>query len=136
MTQTLTTGAHHIGLSVPDVDAATEFFCTTLGFKEVGGNPAYPSKFVSDGNTLLTLWQVTDPANAAPFDRQTNIGLHHLALSVADADVLATVHARVQAHPSATIEFAPAPMREGSATRHFMCAMPGGIRIEFVTPFA
>jgi hypothetical protein len=30
----------------------------------------------------------------------------------------------------------PELMREGSATHHFICAMPGGIRIEFATPFA
>ena len=136
MTQTLTTGTHHIGLSVPDLDTAADFFCATLGFKEVGGSPAYPSKFVSDGHVLLTLWQVTDPANAMPFDRKSNIGLHHLALGVADADALATVHALIDAHPAATIEFAPEAIREGSATQHFICTMPGGIRIEFATPFA
>ncbi len=136
MTQTLTTGAHHIGLTVPDLDAATYFFCSTLGFNEVGGNPAYPSKFVSDGKTLLTLWQAVDPASATPFDRKTNIGLHHLALGVANAQALAIVHARVAEHPGVTVEFAPEPIREGSATQHFICAMPGGIRIEFATPFA
>ncbi len=136
MTQTLTTGAHHIGLTVPELDAATDFFCRTLCFNEVGGNPAYPSKFVSDGTMLLTLWQAINPASAIPFDRKTNIGLHHLALGVADAQTLAAVHARVAAHPGATIEFAPEPIRAGSSVQHFICAMPGGIRIEFATPFA
>jgi catechol 2,3-dioxygenase-like lactoylglutathione lyase family enzyme len=136
MTQALTTGAHHIGLTVPDLESAAQFFCATLGFREVGGNPAYPAKFVSDGTTLLTLWQVVDAARVTPFDRKTNIGLHHLALGVADATALDTVHARVKAHPGVTIEFAPEPIRDGAATRHFICAMPGGIRIEFATPFA
>jgi catechol 2,3-dioxygenase-like lactoylglutathione lyase family enzyme len=136
MTTPLTTGAHHVGLTVPDLDAATAFFCVTLGYKEVGGNPAYPSKFVSDGATLITLWQAADPATATPFDRKRNIGLHHLALGVADAGALDIVHARVAAHPGVTIEFPPEPIREGAATRHFMCAMPGGIRVEFATPFA
>jgi catechol 2,3-dioxygenase-like lactoylglutathione lyase family enzyme len=136
MTHPLTSGAHHVGLTVPDLDVAADFFCTALGFSEAGGNPTYPSKFVSDGTTLITLWQVSDPARAAPFDRKTNIGLHHLALGVADEASLETVHARVKAHPGATTEFAPEPIREGSATRHFICAMPGGIRIEFATPFA
>jgi catechol 2,3-dioxygenase-like lactoylglutathione lyase family enzyme len=135
MTQALTTGAHHVGLAVPDLAAATNFFCVTLGFAEVGGNPAYPSKFVSDGTTLITLWQVTDPATATPFDRRANVGLHHLALGVADAAALDVVHARVKTHPGATIEIAPEPIRAGSTVRHFICAMPGGIRIEFATPF-
>ena len=136
MTETLTRGAHHIGLAVPDLDVATDFFVTALGFAEVGGNPAYPAKFVSDGTTLLTLWQVADPATAAPFDRRANVGLHHLALGVADPAALDVVHARVQAYPGTSIEFAPEPIRAGSAVRHFIAAMPGGIRIEFATPFA
>lgn len=136
MASPLTTGAHHIGLTVPDLETATNFFCATLDFKEVGGNPAYPSKFVSDGKTLITLWQAADPATATPFDRKTNIGLHHLALGVPDDATLDIVYARIMAHPSAVVEFTPEPMRAGSATKHFICTMPGGIRIEFATPFA
>ena len=136
MTHPLTAGAHHVGLTVPDLEAATQFFCVTLGYSEVGGNPSYPSVFVSDGTTLITLWQVADTASAVAFDRRTNIGLHHLALSVADDAALDLVHQRVRNHPGAKIEFAPEPIRAGSSVRHFICAMPGGIRIEFATPFA
>lgn len=136
LTQSLTQGAHHIGLAVPDLDAARDFFCDALGFREVGGVPAYPAVFVSDGTTLLTLWRVADPATAQAFDRRANVGLHHLALLVVDDVALNTVFARVSAHAGAEIEVAPGPMREGSAVRHFLCAMPGGIRIEFATPFA
>ncbi|MEY4270173.1 MAG: hypothetical protein RLZZ58_1389 [Pseudomonadota bacterium] len=134
--QRLTTGTHHVGLTVPDLEQALTFFCVTLGFSDVGGNPAYPAKFVSDGATLVTLWQVADPESATRFDRKTTIGLHHLAIGVADAATLDIVHARVRAHPATTVEFAPEPMRAGSTTRHFICTMPGGIRIEFATPFA
>jgi catechol 2,3-dioxygenase-like lactoylglutathione lyase family enzyme len=136
MNHPLTTGAHHVGLTVPDLEAATQFFCVTLGYSEVGGNPAYPSVFVSDGTTLITLWQVADPAKAVAFDRRDNIGLHHLALSVADDAALEQVHQGIRNHPGAKIEFAPEPIRAGSSVRHFICAMPGGIRIEFATPFA
>ncbi len=136
MTKALTNGAHHVGLSVPDLDAATGFFCDALSFAIAGERPDYPARFVSDGKTLITLWQVSDPANATPFDRRANIGLHHLALGVADDTALDTVHARVAAHPGVTVEFAPEPIREGARTRHFICQMPGGIRIEFATPFA
>jgi catechol 2,3-dioxygenase-like lactoylglutathione lyase family enzyme len=136
MTTALTLGAHHVGLTVPDLDAAVTFFRDALGYALVGENPAYPCAFVSDGTTLLTLWRAADPASAAAFDRKANIGLHHLALLVADDAVLAEVFERVSAHPGATVEFAPEPIREGSSTRHFICAMPGGIRIEFAAPFA
>jgi catechol 2,3-dioxygenase-like lactoylglutathione lyase family enzyme len=135
MSHALTTGAHHVGLSVPDLASAVQFFCSVLGYREVGGNPAYPSIFVSDGATLLTLWQVEDPASATPFDRRRNVGLHHLALGVKDNDALELVHQRVAAHPGTVIEFSPGPMGPGSVTRHFICLIPGGIRIEFATPF-
>jgi len=136
MTTPYTQGAHHIGLAVRDVAEARNFFVDALGFAVAAERPDYPAIFVSDGTTLLTLWQVDDPSGAAPFDRRANIGLHHLALRVADLDALRTVFARVQNHPGTVIEFDPEPIREGATTHHFICAMPGGIRIEFATPFA
>lgn len=136
MTNPLTRGAHHIGLSVPDLDGATAFFCDALGFRVAGERPDYPARFVSDGKILLTLWQVADPKTATRFDRRANIGLHHLALAVEDDAALALAHARVSAHPGVTIEFDQEPIRKGATTRHFICSMPGGIRIEFATPFA
>ena len=67
------------------------------------------------------------------FDRRANVGLHHLALKVADRAALAAAHDRVRAHPGTAIAFAPGPMREGSETHHFLCTMPGGVRLEFAT---
>lgn len=136
ISQAMTQGAHHIGLAVRDVAEARDFFVEALGFTVAAERPDYPAIFVSDGTTLLTLWQVAHPAGATAFDRRANIGLHHLALRVADLDTLRTVFARVQGHPGAVIEFDPEPIREGAMTHHFICAMPGGIRIEFATPFA
>ena len=136
MTQALTTGAHHIGLAVPDLAAATAFFCEALGFSKVGEVPAYPAHFVSDGTTLLTLWQVEDPASAVPFDRRRNVGLHHLALGVRDAQMLDQVHQRIADWPGVSIEFGPGPMRPGSSVDHLIAAIPGGIRVEFAMPFA
>ena len=136
MTTACTQGAHHIGLAVRDVAEARDFFVEALGFRVAAERPDYPAIFVTDGTTLLTLWQVADPAGATAFDRRANIGLHHLALRVADLDALRTVFARIQNHPGTVIEFDPEPIREGATTHHFICAMPGGIRIEFATPFA
>jgi len=134
--QPLTRGVHHVGLAVPDIEAARSFFCEALGYKTIGGNPAYPSHFVSDGTTLITLWQIAEPARATPFDRKRNIGLHHLAIGVTDHAALDTVFARVSDWPGASIEFAPCALSEGSKVRHFMCTIPGGVRVEFATPFA
>ena len=132
----LTRGVHHIGLTVPDLDAARAFFCDTLGFDQVGGVPDYPSIFVSDGAILLTLWRAADPINARAFDRRANIGLHHLSLAVADDAALDSAWETVRAHPQVTVDVAPEPIRPGSATRHFLVFIPGGIRLEFATPFA
>ena len=87
--------------------------------------------FVSDGAVMITLWQAADPATARPFDRKTGIGLHHLALRVADAAALDAVHARLAAVADVEIEFPPEPLR-GGPVKHMMCLIPGGIRMEFI----
>jgi catechol 2,3-dioxygenase-like lactoylglutathione lyase family enzyme len=136
MTDSLTQGVHHVGLAVPDLEAAHAFFRDALGYRTVGGDPDYPSHFLSDGHTLLTLWQLADPATAIPFDRRRNAGLHHLAIQVATDEALDIAYSKVRSWPGASIENEPGALSEGSAVRHFMCAIPGGIRLEFATPFA
>jgi catechol 2,3-dioxygenase-like lactoylglutathione lyase family enzyme len=136
MTAKLTNGVHHIGLTVPDLDQARDFFCNLLGFDEVGGVPAYPSIFVSDGTILLTLWRAADPLTARAFDRRANIGLHHLSFAVVDDAALDKTWEKVSAHPEVVVDAPPGPIRPGSTTRHFLVFIPGGIRIEFATPFA
>jgi hypothetical protein len=64
---------------------------------EVRRRPDYPAIFVSDGTVMITLWQAADPATAAAFDRRANIGLHHLALKVADTGALDALHTRLAA---------------------------------------
>jgi catechol 2,3-dioxygenase-like lactoylglutathione lyase family enzyme len=76
----LTIGFSHVGLSVCDPDASLKFF-KALGFKRVGGVAlSYSSLFLSDGSSLLTIWQTDE--GATPFDRRKNVGLHHLAIKV------------------------------------------------------
>ena len=131
----VTRGAHHIGLTVPDLGKAKAFFLDTLGFQQVGEKPDYPAAFVTDGTTMTTLWQAADPASAVPFDRKTVIGLHHLALKVADADALDDLHGRLTDAEGVAVEFAPESLG-GGPTRHMMCSIPGGIRVEFIAPAA
>ena len=131
----LTQGAHHIGLTVPDLSAARAFFLDTLGFDQVGEKPDYPAVFVSDGATMITLWQAADPTSAVPFDRRNVIGLHHLALTVKDADVLETLRHKLSQTEGVEVEFVPEPLM-GGPTQHMMCAIPGGIRVEFIAPAA
>lgn len=129
----ITQGAHHIGLTVPDLAASTEFFLDTLGFSKVGEKPDYPAAFVSDGTIMATLWQVADPTDAVPFDRKNTIGLHHLALKVENADALKALHGKLQDCQGVEIEFAPDPLG-AAGTHHMMCSIPGGIRVEFIAP--
>lgn len=130
MSRPVTQGAHHIGLTVPDLGATRHFFIDTLGFDKVGEVPDYPAVFVTDGSTMITLWQAEDPATATPFDRRRNIGLHHFAMKV-DPDGLDGLHERLVADPTVEVEFAPEPLGE-LAVRHMMCYIPGGIRMEFI----
>ncbi len=130
-----TTGIHHAGLTVPDIEASAAFFEQALGFRRVGGNSAYPSLFLSDGTVLMSLWQAADPSHAVPFDRRKNIGLHHLALRVADPSALDGLHDELAARGDTTIEFAPELLGDGP-TRHMMCLIPGGIRLELIAPVA
>ncbi len=59
----LTLGIDHLGLTVPDLDKSVSFFTDCLGWKEVGGKPDYPSKFISDGTSVLTIWQAQTDAH-------------------------------------------------------------------------
>ncbi len=127
----VTRGAHHIGLTVPDLAKTRAFFLDALGFAQVGEVPDYPAVFLTDDTTMITLWQAESPASAVPFDRKNVIGLHHLALNVDGADALDALHDKLKASDSVDVEFTPEPLGGGPA-KHMMCAIPGGIRVEFI----
>jgi len=131
MTEPVTRGAHHIGLTVPDLAATRGFFVETLGFDQVGEVPDYPAVFLSDGKTMITLWQAADPTTAVPFDRKNVIGLHHVALAVESPDALTDLYGRLQATDGVAVEFAPESLGGGAAT-HMMVTIPGGTRTEFI----
>lgn len=131
MPDALTQGAHHIGLTVPDITETRDFFTKVLGYDVVGERPAYPAVFVSDGTVMITIWQASDPASATPFNRKTNVGLHHLALKVVGHDALAALAAKLEAHNGVDIEFSPEALGE-TPMRHMMTTIPGGVRVEFI----
>ena len=132
--RSFTQGAHHIGLTVPNLEQTRGFFIDTLGYDQVGEVPDYPAVFLSDGTLMVTLWQANDPANAVPFDRKNVIGLHHLALTV-ETGALDDLHERLKETADVDIEFAPEPLGE-MPVRHMMVNIPGGIRVEFLAPNA
>ena len=130
-----TRGVHHVGLTVPDLHETRRFFLETLGYRQVGEVPDYPAVFLSDGEVMITLWQAEDPERARPFDRKRGIGLHHLALAVEGEAALKDLHERLARTRGVAVEFAPEPLG-GGPTQHMMCAIPGGVRVEFIAPAA
>ena len=128
--QALTVGFGHVGLSVSDLEATTNFFVKTLGWKLRGGDPSYPAKFVSDGKMFLTLWQTTTKTESVKFNRKKNVGLHHLAFTVASFEALEEIHQRVKLIEGVVIEFPP-ELAYGGPRKHMMIREPSGNRLEF-----
>lgn len=128
-----TLGLNHIGFAVCDLEASASFFVDTLGWKRVGGDPDYPAIFVANDEMMVTLWRVTDPATAIPFDRKSNVGLHHMAITVRDLATLHDLHRRFLDNPRIKIEFAPEFLGDGPTT-HMMIREPSGLRLEFIVP--
>jgi lactoylglutathione lyase len=126
----MTTGLNHIGLTVKDLSASSDFFIQTLGWTKAGGFPDYPSVFVTDGKVFITLWQTKNTKNVVEFDRKNNIGLHHLALTVASEEILNALHQRFKLIPNVIIEFSPELNGKGP-TLHMMIREPSGNRVEF-----
>lgn len=127
----LTTGVHHIGLTTAKLEETADFFVTILGWQEVKRSDDYPTIFVSDGLIMLTLWAAKSDT-PAHFNRKVNIGLHHLALTVADEETLYKIYQKMN-RENVIVEFSPEPLNGGPA-KHMMCYEPNGIRIEFIWP--
>lgn len=127
----MTQGINHLGLTVKNLDQTRDFFVKGLGWEESGRDDSYPRTAVSDGVVRLTLWQVDHGLNIQTFHRRQNIGLHHLALTVASEQELKDVYQLMCDYPGVEIEFAPELVGQGPR-QHMMCYEPGGIRIEFI----
>ena len=113
----VTKGVHHVGLTVKCLDEARHFFVDTLRFEQVGEVPDYPAVFLSDGGTMITLWQAEDPTAAVAFDRKGVIGLHHLALAVDGDAALDALHQQLNELSEVDVEFSPEHLGDGPA-RH------------------
>lgn len=131
MNTPITSGTHHIGFTVSKLEESANFFTTLLGWKEVRRNEEYPAIFVSDGSIMFTLWAIKEtPVNA--FNKNTNVGLHHVALQVSTEKDLNDLYVKLSTH-GLSIEFAPELLGAGPA-KHMICFDPSGLRIEFIWP--
>jgi catechol 2,3-dioxygenase-like lactoylglutathione lyase family enzyme len=133
MTAAITKGAHHIGLTVSKLEESASFFTSILGWKEVKRNHEYPAIFVSDGSIMVTLWR-TKEEPPTPFDKNRNIGLHHMAFRVESESDLNHLYDRLVSY-NVEVEFSPELLGQGPA-KHMMCYEPSGIRVEFIWPGA
>jgi len=131
MNTPMTKGIHHLGLTVSRLEESANFFTELLGWKEVRRNNEYPAIFVSDGSIMLTLWQ-TKEAQPSPFNKNRNVGLHHVALHVQSKKELDSIYKHLL-NNKIEIEFSPELLRDGPA-QHMMCYEPSGIRVEFIWP--
>lgn len=129
MSTPITIGTHHIGLTVSKLEESASFFTSMLGWKEVRRNEKYPAIYVSDGRIMVTLW-ATKEALPTEFNKNKNVGLHHVAFLVENEDTLNTIHTRLTSN-GIKIEFAPELLGQGPA-KHMMCYEPSGIRVEFI----
>lgn len=125
----ITSGIHHVGLTVDNLEQSAAFFTELLGWAEVMRRD-YPAIFVSDGSHMITLWQIRKPA--VSFDKDHNIGLHHIAFKIEDEETLQQLYNTLKQN-GIDIEFAPEPLGNGPA-RHMMCYEPSGNRVEFIWP--
>jgi len=127
-----TKGVHHVALTVSNLDESTSFFINTLGWEKVGENLSYPANFISDGTQMIALWATKDSAPVA-FDREKNVGLHHLALKVSSREELDSIFKSLESAPGVSIEFTPELLGD-SPTIHGMFTEPSGNRIELILP--
>lgn len=123
----MTKGVNHVGLSVTDLQATKDFFVEILEFevlKYAEGQHAY----VTDGTTMITLWQTAE--------QEANLktaGLHHLALQVESVSVLRKIEERMK-QKNIRLQFDGIGVRgqEGGFVALF-CYEPSGIRIELAS---
>ena len=129
MNTPITSGIHHIGLTVSKLEDSATFFTSLLGWKEVRRNDDYPAIYVSDGKIMVSLWATKELPSCA-FNKNMNVGLHHVAFQVASESDLDNLHQKLLSN-DVVIEFSPERLGQGPA-KHMICYEPSGIRVEFI----
>jgi len=109
--------------------ATSEFSTACLNWSVAKEVSEYPAIFVTNGKTMITLWQTN--SDAKEYDRKGSVGLHHFALKVSSEEALNYVFKKVAEYPGVRIEFKPELLHNGLA-KHCMIYEPNGIRMEFI----
>lgn len=129
----VTNHAHHVTLTVCDVNRSKEFYTGLFNFQFV--TEFGPRAILSNNQLLLVLTPPPDPDRAQPDDRfdENRIGLDHLSLSVASQSDLAAAIAAFDEHGIAHGEIKPLEPF-GIAVLAFRD--PDNIQIELTAPLA
>ena len=80
---------------------------------------------------MVTLWKNKEEPLIS-FNKNSNIGLHHVAFIVESDSALTKIHDKL-VNNKVKIEFSPELVSQGPA-KHMICYEPSGIRIEFIWP--
>lgn len=120
-----TAGVHHLGLTVTNLDRSKQFYQDVFGWKELGADPKMGYAFLTDGTTMITLWQQSQNA----YDK-AHAGLHHVALAVGSADDLVRAE-QILRRKGVRIHYDRiVPLMEGAKEAELHFYDPDGIRVE------
>lgn len=120
-----TLGVHHLGLTVTNLDRSKQFYQDLFGWEELGADPKMGYAFLTDGKTMITLWQQSQEA----YDG-ASAGLHHFALTVGSFEDLVRAEqilrkSGVRIHYNRIV-----PAMEGANEAELYFYDPDGIRVE------
>jgi glyoxylase I family protein len=129
----VTSHAHHITLTVCDVNRSRQFYTDLFNFQFV--TDFGPRAILSNGSLLLVLTPPPDPDQAVPDDRfdENRIGLDHLSLSVATK---ADLEAAMQLFDESGVSHGEIKPLEPFGIAVLALRDPDNIQIELTAPWA
>lgn len=121
---------HHIGISVTDLDAATDFYTRLLDAEQVGSRetPAWRKTLVGTDGFLMSLTQHAAGVDSVRFD-ETRPGLDHLGIGCGSREDLDAWLAHVDG-----LGFERSQVTEAPHAHLFTCRDPDGTPVEFYWP--